>query len=172
MKKLSVQTFHEMLCVMKGIFRIVWGSSGIEGFTGPQFGLLMNLHRQGPLSPTELSDRMLVTRGNITGLIARLKKHGWVERRRSSTDRRILKIALSKAGLAKLESVIPIWEETISNSFQPLQEKELKALFATLEKLRKSLPEPHLHHLPTKKGTAVKEQKSLPQRRRGKELLP
>ncbi len=152
MKQLSVQTFRELLYVMKNIFRAVWGTNGIEGLSGSQFAVMINLYRHGPLSPSDLSDRMLVTRGNITGLIERLRKSGWVERRRSSTDRRVLKIALSKSGLAKLESVIPTWEEAVFNSFHGLKKSELQALFTLTKKLHKSFPgfsaHPHKHGEP------------------------
>jgi DNA-binding MarR family transcriptional regulator len=52
------------------------------------------LERLGPLSAGDLSRRLGVTTGAITGLIDRLEKGGFVRRRRHTSDRRIIQVEL------------------------------------------------------------------------------
>lgn len=141
MKPSSVEIFREMIGITKAVIRHVWGTGGIGGLSGPQFGLLMHLRHQGPLFPSEIADRMLVTQGNITGLIQRLQKQGFVERRRSSTDRRFLKIGITEAGQAKLDEITPQWESQVRNSFRNLNPSDHQTLLNLLEKLKNGLPE-------------------------------
>jgi len=139
MQKSHLEIFHLLLGTTKGLIRKILRVVVPKGLTGPQFGLLMHLHRRGPLTPSELSDTLCVTMGNITGLIQRLKKLGFVERRRSSTDRRILRIALTDSGSRKIRALIPLWEKTILSALKPLTNNDRKLLFEILSKVSKHL---------------------------------
>ena len=51
------------------------------GTTLPRFDILAQLERhKGPMSMGELSKRLMVTNGNVTGLVERLASEGMVER--------------------------------------------------------------------------------------------
>ena len=70
--------------------------------TLPRFDVLAQLQRAGKtLSMGDLSRRLMVTNGNITGLVDRLAREGLVDRRRSEGDRRVQMVALTEGG-AKL----------------------------------------------------------------------
>lgn len=68
------------------------------GLTGPQSAVLRTLFKEGPLSSASLSRRLYVTPSNITGIIDRLQKKGFVERTRKKRDRRIALIELTESG--------------------------------------------------------------------------
>ncbi len=68
------------------------------GLTGPQSAVLRTLFKEGPLSSASLSRRLYVTPSNITGIIDRLKKKGFVERNRKQGDRRVALIELTESG--------------------------------------------------------------------------
>jgi|GEM_PF-5901375 len=142
MTKLHVDVFHEMIQARKAVIRVVWGKDGIEGLTLPQFVLLMHIRRNGSLTPSEIRDKMLVTQGNITGLVQRLIKRGWADRRHSSVDKRVVKIVMTQAGIEKLETVIPIWEGLIEKAFKPLSQNQQKQLRKLLLQLQVGLNEP------------------------------
>ncbi|HEY9070325.1 MAG TPA: MarR family transcriptional regulator [Candidatus Ozemobacteraceae bacterium] len=134
-----IDLFKALLYTSKTAVRTVFARCGLgqeTNLTGPQFGLLMNLHHRGPMSPSELCEIMLVTPANITGMISRLKKLGLVERRRLTTDRRCLKLGLTPLGHEKLMAIIPVWEETASACITGFSERDRQHLFTLLNKLR------------------------------------
>lgn len=67
--------------------------------TLPRFDLLAALERapQG-LTMAEVSARMMVTNGNVTGLAARLEAEGLIARRPDALDRRAVRLRLTSAG--------------------------------------------------------------------------
>lgn len=79
-----------------------------HGITPAGFNMLMILEGEGgPLCPHELSDRRLVTRGTVTGVLDSLEHAGLVERRPHPVDRRSLLVELTGAGQALLARVVP-----------------------------------------------------------------
>src|ERR687887_1689209 len=63
-----------------------------RGITGAQFGVLRCVADAGSggLMLSDLSRRLLVTCGNITGVVDRLEQAGYLRRDRSSEDRRVV----------------------------------------------------------------------------------
>lgn len=69
------------------------------GVTLPRFDVMAALDRAPDgLTLSEISKRMMVSNGNLTGLVERLVASGHVDRRRSRTDRRAHVISLTEAG--------------------------------------------------------------------------
>jgi DNA-binding MarR family transcriptional regulator len=67
--------------------------------TLPRFDLMAQLDKTGEgLTLGEISRRMMVTNGNVTGLVDRLVAIGHVERRQAPEDRRAQRIVLTEAG--------------------------------------------------------------------------
>ncbi|MGD2126184.1 MAG: MarR family transcriptional regulator [Desulfobacteraceae bacterium] len=100
----------DIVGAIRRLYRAVYldssNSSKQFGLTGSQSGVLRNLLAHGPLSSAELSRKLYVTPSNMTGIIDRLEKGGWVERIRGQRDRRIVLIALTETGKA-LSSALP-----------------------------------------------------------------
>jgi DNA-binding MarR family transcriptional regulator len=79
-----------------------------EGLTLPQFDVLVQLHRRGDgMTPGELTRALLVTAGNVTGLVERLARLGLVERRPVPEDRRAVRVCLSPRGEQVMRRAIP-----------------------------------------------------------------
>ena len=69
------------------------------GLTLPQFDVLAQLHRHPDgLLPSELTEALLVTAGNVTGIVKRLESQGVVERSRVPDDRRAVRVQLTERG--------------------------------------------------------------------------
>ena len=68
-----------------------------HGLTGPQFDVLATLHRGEGIMQQELAARMLVTKGNVTGVVDRMEALGWIERRPDPEDRRVNRLYLTEA---------------------------------------------------------------------------
>ncbi|MEO5817660.1 MAG: MarR family transcriptional regulator [Gemmatimonadaceae bacterium] len=112
--------------------------------TLPRFDVLAQLAAaarddvQG-LTMSELSRRLMVTNGNLTGLIERLVQEGLVSRAASATDRRTQIVRLSAAGRRALLAMAPRHEQWIDEMFEELSVDDRTQLYTLLGKLRTSV---------------------------------
>ena len=66
---------------------------------GPsQFNVLNLLYGVEGLTQTELSRELIMHRSNVTGLVDRMEKAGWVERTSDRDDRRVKRVRLTAEG--------------------------------------------------------------------------
>ena len=94
------------------------------GLTESQFNVLDALYHLGPLSQKGLGYKLLKSGGNITMVIDNLEKDAYVERRRSTEDRRIFFVHLTKEGEKKLEEILPVQVNFIANEINRLNKTE------------------------------------------------
>ena len=102
------------------------------------FDLLSRI-KQAPgqrLRMHQLEEASLFTRSGITGLADRLEKAGFVRRERSAEDRRGVYLAITQAGIDKIDEVWPDHQLSIQKHFgEHLDPEDVKALQATTEKI-------------------------------------
>jgi MarR family 2-MHQ and catechol resistance regulon transcriptional repressor len=85
-----------------------------HGLTAAQFNVLNILaERPDGLSQRELSDLLVVDRSNVTGLLDRLEKAGWVRRTDHPSDRRVYQVLLTPAGHRLWAGVAPRYEAAV-----------------------------------------------------------
>lgn len=107
--------------------------------TLPRFDLLAQLDRApGGLTMGELSRRLMVTNGNVTGLIDRLVGEELVERQPTPSDRRAHLVRLTSAGKAAFHGMAPVHQKWIHGMLEGLGRDELEALHDLLGKLKDS----------------------------------
>ena len=114
------------------------------GITLPRFDVLAQLDAADRasvhgLTMSELSRRLMVTNGNLTGLVERLVHEGLVSRVTSATDRRTQIVRLSAAGRRALHAMTPVHEQWIDDMFAALSPDEHAQLDALLGRLRDSI---------------------------------
>jgi DNA-binding MarR family transcriptional regulator len=107
--------------------------------TMPRFDLLANLARADHQTLASLSRSMLVTAGNLTGLVDRAARDGLVERRADPNDRRAWRVHITSKGLRAFRLAERRHASRVSSLFAPLAEGELATLIALLDKLRAHL---------------------------------
>ena len=108
--------------------------------TLPQFDLLAQLDKAPDgLSMGELSRRMMVTNGNVTGIADRLESVGMVLRARSSGDRRSQTVTLTRAGREAFRRMARAHEGWIAELFAGLDAKEKAALMDSLGQAKQSV---------------------------------
>ncbi|QTA91269.1 MarR family winged helix-turn-helix transcriptional regulator [Desulfonema magnum] len=83
--------------------------------THGQFFMVVAVMEEEGLLPSELAVKTSQDRSTTTGLLDRLEKDGWIERRPDDKDRRSLRIYLTPYGKHHRESVLKIFEETNHN---------------------------------------------------------
>jgi MarR family 2-MHQ and catechol resistance regulon transcriptional repressor len=106
-----------------------------KDLTFAQLDILVCLNRSRGLPLTEVADRLLVTGGNVTGIVDRMEKAGLVTRQRDHKDRRIVWARLTERGYAAYRQLMPRYIETMRkvNSFlTPAEKKELMRLLKKL----------------------------------------
>lgn len=107
--------------------------------TLPRFDLMAQLdHAPQGLTMGELSRRMMVTSGNVTGLAARLIREGLVERRVDAADRRSATLRLTAAGRRAFGQMAPVHAGWIAEVFDGLEAGERDQLAALLGRVKQS----------------------------------
>jgi DNA-binding MarR family transcriptional regulator len=110
------------------------------GATLPRFDLLSQLDRApAGLAMGDLSRRLMVTNGNVTGLIDRMVAEGLVERRTAQADRRIQLVRLTRAGKTAFDKMTPAHESWIASMMASLSRPEMARLYILLAKLKASV---------------------------------
>jgi DNA-binding MarR family transcriptional regulator len=108
--------------------------------TLPRFDVLAQLQAAGQaLTMGELSDRLMVTTGNVTGLIDAMQKDGLVARQPHPTDRRSTLIAATDSGQALFDRMAPAHRHWIEALTSGLSRAEMALLFELLGKLKESV---------------------------------
>ena len=105
--------------------------------TLPRFDLMAQLQRNPDgLKMNELSRRMMVTGGNVTGITDQLVVEGLVERMDVDGDRRAYCVLLTVQGRKTFADMAKRHEEWIVAAFDVLTPKELDALYKLLGKVK------------------------------------
>lgn len=104
-----------------------------------RFELLANLEREEGQTLTALSRRMLVTAGNLTGLVDRAERDGVVERRTDPSDRRLSRVFLTPRGREVIHGLVPVHGLHVSELLSALDAAERRDLRRLLGKLRDSM---------------------------------
>ena len=112
-----------------------------HGLTGAQFGVVRCVGEAGPegLMLTELSERLMVTCGNITGVMDRLEQAGYIRRERSVEDRRVVMARLTTSGQDIYERVIPAYRDEVVRLFSGLSPDEQEQLGHLAQRLQDEL---------------------------------
>jgi len=105
--------------------------------TLPRFDLMAQLERAPKgLKMSELSKRMMVTGGNVTGITDLLEEEGLVERIADPRDRRAKLVRLTAAGRRSFGAMAAEHERWIVEAFDGLSGREMAAMAALLARLK------------------------------------
>jgi DNA-binding MarR family transcriptional regulator len=108
--------------------------------TLPRFDLLAALDRAPDgLTLGEVSRRMMVSNGNVTGLAARLEAEGMIERRLDAGDRRAWRLSLTPQGRREFARQSRAHEAWIAELFAGLAPAEREALHVLLGDAKSSI---------------------------------
>jgi len=148
--------YLELVETAQWIVRELSGPLNYFELTMNEFRLLFLLYREGPMSLSEAAKKRALLVGNLSTLVARLEKFGWlrreivwrapVERRASKIPRtrrerprrgpRFRQVSLTSAGERKIESVIPRQAKLVKSLMRTLDMREQDTLGRLCRKLR------------------------------------
>ncbi|MDB5613731.1 MAG: MarR family transcriptional regulator [Devosia sp.] len=108
--------------------------------TFPRFDILSQLYRvPDGLILGELSQRLMVSPGNITSVIKRLMDDGMIVRNQNPNDRRENIVQMTALGREKFIQMAASNEEWVRNLTKDLAPADVKALLALLQKMKTSV---------------------------------
>ncbi len=107
--------------------------------TLPRFDLMAQLHRAPDgLKMSELSRRMMVSGGNVTGIADSLEREGFIRRVADPRDGRASLLRLTDAGRRQFRAMADRHERWIVEIFASLADREITELAALLARLKAS----------------------------------
>jgi DNA-binding MarR family transcriptional regulator len=108
--------------------------------TLPRFDLMAQLERHPDgLRMSEVSKRLMVSGGNVTGITDQLEREGLVVRTLDRSDRRALTVKLTETGLKRFREMAAQHELWIVELFHGLSSEEKQLMFDLLQKLKAHL---------------------------------
>ncbi|NJD01908.1 MAG: MarR family transcriptional regulator [Ruminiclostridium sp.] len=103
-----------------------------DGIPKAYLGILLALDKYGPLPISHIGDKLCITKSNMTPLVDGMEEKGFISRKASSSDRRIINIVRTEKGeryvtdaLAKLDEMLQSRNDSIT------REEGMKAVEAT-----------------------------------------
>jgi DNA-binding MarR family transcriptional regulator len=105
--------------------------------TLPRFDLMAQLERcSGGLRMSELSQRLMVSGGNVTGITDQLEREGLVQRTRQQGDRRAYTVKLTEAGLKRFREMASRHEQWMIELLGGLSREGKNTMIKELGKLK------------------------------------
>jgi DNA-binding MarR family transcriptional regulator len=106
------------------------------GITLPQFDVMAALARKDAgMTMTELSRELMVSNGNVTGIIDRLVTEKLVARKALAKDRRTFIVSLTAKGVSQFDAMAKIHEQWIDEMLADLGDAEAAAMIGRLDGL-------------------------------------
>jgi DNA-binding MarR family transcriptional regulator len=90
----------------------------------------------GPLSPSTIADRMILTRGTVTGVLDTLERRGLIRRTRHEADGRMRQVTITARGSATVAALLPVLhraERAWMDALTVAQQRELLGLLAIIQ---------------------------------------
>ncbi len=100
-------------------------------------GLVLGILRDGgQMSPSELGERLIVTRATVTGLLDSLEQRGFVRRSANPADRRSLVVQITPAGLTVLQELRTIVHRNEKAWLDSFSEPDLRSYIEQLHRIQ------------------------------------
>jgi DNA-binding MarR family transcriptional regulator len=105
------------------------------GLSIPEWRILANLGRFGPLYAGELAERSSMDKPKVTRALQRLEAGGLLQRAIDAQDRRQVRLALTRRGRALFRQIAALALDWEAEFLAPLSDAERKTLHRVLTKL-------------------------------------
>ncbi len=109
---------------------------GVSAAGGLVLGILRD---RGRMSPSELGERLIVTRATVTGLVDSLERRGFVRRTANPDDRRSLLVEITPSGLDVLQRLRELIHRNEKAWMSGLTDEELRAYIGTLHRIQRTV---------------------------------
>lgn len=105
-----------------------------------QFNVLMAIkYADGKLTQKDLSDKLLVDKSNVTGLIDRLEKSGFLCRKKVPEDRRSYHVELTTVGARLVDELDERYMDRVGEIMSEFSHAEVNELMRLMGKIKRGL---------------------------------
>jgi DNA-binding MarR family transcriptional regulator len=108
--------------------------------TPRQFGVLMALYQQGPLTPSVLAERISCDRNTLSEMLKRMTARKLMSKKNNAKDRRSIQVQISAKGEAALLSVVPAAAELQNLMLAPLSKEDRAHFLKCMLAIAKASP--------------------------------
>jgi DNA-binding MarR family transcriptional regulator len=134
------ETYNAVISTQRAIKQATLVLVSAESLTHPQYQALREIAKKnGAMLMREISDAMLVTPANVTGIVDRLEEKGLVIRKVSQGDRRATIVELTPEGRAVQERVAKKQGQLVQRALGAFTQDEQRTLRGLLQKLQREI---------------------------------
>ncbi len=105
------------------------------GLAMTEFAVLEVLYHKGPLQAGEIAERILVTGASTTYTLRKLEARGWMRRRPSDEDGRVVIGELTSSGRKLMDEVFPLHAEHLRQAMSGLSPQEKRSAARLMRKM-------------------------------------
>ena len=127
-QRLALATYVRLIRVANSARTHASRHLGDSGLTLTQFAVLEALYHLGPMSLSDIAEKVLTTGGNLTMVTGNLEREGLVKRQKSPQDGRVQIVVLTPKGKGLMRQVFPLHAAAITEFMSALSEEELGLL--------------------------------------------
>jgi DNA-binding MarR family transcriptional regulator len=98
--------------------------TGQSDITPRQFGVLIALYQDGPLTVTALADRISSDRNTLSEMLKRMTARKLISKRNNAEDRRSIQVQITAKGEGALLDVLPATAELQNTLLAPLSKED------------------------------------------------
>lgn len=137
-ESLSQKTILNVMVTNSWLERELAATMSDYGVTPVQYNVLRILRGSHPskLTCSQVGERMLDRTPDVTRLLDRLERSGWIARERAERDRRVVEVGISEKGDDLLAEMADDIEQAQERLTRHLSDEEQRTLCGLLEKLR------------------------------------
>ena len=110
-----------------------------HGLTPAQFDVIATLGNTEGMSCKQLTEKTLITKGTLTGVLDRLLEKGLISRNVDQSDRRSLFVRLTESGESLFAITFPDVVQHCGMAFDVFDDPTLEQHVATLQQIRLAL---------------------------------
>jgi DNA-binding MarR family transcriptional regulator len=119
------------------LYQNVTGQSDV---TPRQFGVLIALYQQGPLTPSALAERISCDRNTLSEMLKRMTARRLISKRNNSEDRRSIQVQITAKGEEALLGVVPAAAELQNLMLAPLRKEDRAHFLKCMLAIAKAAP--------------------------------
>ncbi|QGQ94545.1 MarR family transcriptional regulator [Paenibacillus psychroresistens] len=134
-KELFAERFRSALQNLKKKMTHDFANQFNHGLTTPQFYILFMIRENGTCKVTALAEQMGVKPSAISVMIDKMVNQGYVIRLADTSDRRVVLLQITEAGLLVVKEFEQQSNEMIGKYFDKLSVDEIESMIKTFEKM-------------------------------------
>jgi DNA-binding MarR family transcriptional regulator len=134
-KKTIASTFDNLRRVVQVVQGYSKRAEQGAGLTGPQIWAIKVLSESAPIMVSDLARRMYLHPSTVIGILDRLENRGLVSRTRSTEDRRVVTVALTRKGKDTGKKVPAVAQGLLLTGLEELSDADLRLISGGMELL-------------------------------------